>query len=279
MKTNLKRIVCDYDNDFIRATRDYFEDIDVRGSWYHFINLWTRKWRSLGLATDVVHSILQITWCLPLFPVEKFPEMINMMKYYARADEDNSATLNTFVTSIELWCLPLAKMISLFDCKSDNDINLTEDFVRKIGNHLGVEPKLHRYLGNIARVLENSTKEFKSKRNAEIERKAFQIKINASIRSLQYTLKKEKITSDEFVTKILNDMSFFYEVHHQLSYHQYNGDQLRLQYVPDIQFFTNNSSLAENINENDSENDDNEERQRFESENESTIETDELSTD
>lgn len=74
--------------------------------------------------------------------------MINLMKYHARADEDNSTTLNTFLTSIELWCLPLAKMISFFDCKSDNDINLTEDFVRKVGNHLGVEPKLHCYLGN-----------------------------------------------------------------------------------------------------------------------------------
>lgn len=97
---------------------------------------------------DSIHPILKLCWVLPLLPVDKFKSAFDTMLSLAGTDETNSVNLTMFVTNLKVWCEPLAHMLSFTNDADENDINISEDFIRKIENHLGYKPKLHRYFGN-----------------------------------------------------------------------------------------------------------------------------------
>ncbi|XP_044576352.1 uncharacterized protein LOC123259740 [Cotesia glomerata] len=145
--TRLKSIVCSYENDFVTATRNKLPNVSIKGSWFHFMKLWTRQWRSLNLPIEPLPAILKASWALPLLPSNKLAEGIKVIEFLTNCNEQYNAHLVTFVSAVKSWCTRLSNEISYIDNTEEGAINIAEDFLRHILNLIGYKKSLHTYLG------------------------------------------------------------------------------------------------------------------------------------
>ncbi|XP_044598382.1 uncharacterized protein LOC123274713 isoform X2 [Cotesia glomerata] len=116
IQENLKSVVCDYDPVLMSVTKSSLGGIQLRGSWFSYIRMTCRLWRSMGLNENLLHDVLRYTWLIILLPAERFKEAIHeiiaTIKDTIELYDESEQDLNKFIHSLEAWLLPQAESIS-----------------------------------------------------------------------------------------------------------------------------------------------------------------------
>ncbi|XP_053594532.1 uncharacterized protein LOC103572248 isoform X1 [Microplitis demolitor] len=253
MKQNLKSIFCDFEPAFIAAAKKSFDNVKLQGTWFNYIRVASRLWRTLNLKDNLKHDILRYSWLIPLLPPNRYEEAFNEItatiqdtnEIYDESEED----LISFIRCLKGLIGSKPEATSYYN-NHQNAINVAENFNRHIANNLGgYNPNLFTYLERIRRNCIDSHEKWMKLENG-IELIQFQrnryIFVNGHIIEQLTRLDSGELSMIDFF-KNAATATMIDEILHQLQIVQYRGDDRKSKIPVDILLASEDGNQLSNL--------------------------------